>query len=237
MKTILHKASTRGQADHGWLKSYHTFSFANYYHPDRLNFGALRVLNDDEVAPNRGFGKHPHNNMEIISIPLEGVLEHQDSMGTVSLIKKGDIQVMSAGTGVTHSERNKNKDQLVKFLQIWVLPNKQNVSPRYDQISLKEVAQQNTFYQILSPYKEDQGVWINQDAWFHLGDFNKGINTHYTFQKEKNGVYLFVLEGQVIVNGQTLERRDGYGLWDTKSFDLEAASDAQVLVMEVPMNL
>lgn len=237
MNTVLHKASTRGQANHGWLNSHHTFSFANYYHPERMNFGVLRVLNDDEVAPSRGFGRHPHDNMEIISIPLEGDLEHQDSMGTVSVIKKGDIQVMSAGTGVTHSEMNKNKDQAVKFLQIWVFPREKNVQPRYDQISIKEVAQKNAFYQVLSPNKEDQGVWIHQDAWFHLGEFDKGSSTHYDLHKEGNGMYLFVLEGGVKVNGQALDRRDGYGIWDAKGFDLEATEDAQVLLMEVPMSL
>lgn len=237
MNTVLHKANTRGQANHGWLNSHHTFSFANYYHPERMNFGVLRVLNDDEVAPSRGFGRHPHDNMEIISIPLEGDLEHQDSMGTVSVIKKGDIQVMSAGTGVTHSEMNKNKDQAVKFLQIWVFPREKNVSPRYDQISLQEVAQKNEFYQVLSPHKEDQGVWIHQDAWFHLGDFDQGNSTAYQLQKEGNGMYLFVLEGEVKVNGQALGRRDGYGMWDAQGFDIEATKDAQVLLMEVPMSL
>ncbi len=235
MNTVLHKASTRGHANHGWLNSHHTFSFANYYNPERMNFGVLRVLNDDEVAPNRGFGQHPHDNMEIISIPLEGDLQHKDSIGTVSVIKKGDIQVMSAGTGVTHSEMNKNADQAVKFLQIWLFPRARNVEPRYDQISLQEVAKKNEFYQVLSPNKDDQGVWINQDAWFHLGDFDKGASTRYDLKKIGNGIYVFVLEGSVTVNGQTLERRDGYGLWATDGFNLEASSDAQTLIMEVPM--
>ena len=172
MKTVLHTSDTRGYADHGWLKSYHTFSFANYHDPERMHFGVLRVLNDDEVAPGRGFGTHPHSNMEIVSIPLEGDLEHKDSMGNTTVINEGDIQVMSAGTGVHHSEFNKNKDRSVKFLQIWVIPNRKDVTPRYDQISIRDMQRNNTFYQILSPNKDDEGVWIHQDAWFHIGDFD-----------------------------------------------------------------
>ena len=176
---ILHKADTRGNANHGWLQSRHTFSFANYYNPERMNFGALRVLNDDSVAAGMGFGTHPHDNMEIISIPLEGDLEHKDSMGNISVIKHGDIQVMSAGTGIFHSEYNKNKDRLVKFLQIWVFPDKKNVTPRYDQITLDLADRHNKLQQILSPDAEDTGVWIHQKAWFHLGKFEKGISTEY----------------------------------------------------------
>ncbi len=174
METVLHRADTRGNANHGWLHSRHSFSFANYYNPERMNFGVLRVLNDDIVAGGRGFGKHPHSNMEIISIPLSGDLEHKDSMGNATVIKQGDIQVMSAGTGVAHSEYNKNENEEVKFLQIWVIPNKENVTPRYDQIKLSEIQKENSFYQILSPNKDDQGVWIHQNAWFHLGDFEAG---------------------------------------------------------------
>ena len=174
MKTVYHKADTRGFADHGWLKSHHTFSFANYYNPERISFGVLRVLNDDQVASGMGFGTHPHRDMEIISIPLEGDLEHKDSMGTTAVIRNGEIQVMSAGTGVQHSEYNKNKDGLVKFLQIWVIPNKMNVTPRYDQISIKENEKINDFQQILSPNPYDEGVWIHQNAWFNLAKFEKG---------------------------------------------------------------
>ncbi|MGD9772447.1 MAG: pirin family protein, partial [Parabacteroides sp.] len=171
MKTVLHKAASRGHANHGWLESYHTFSFANYYNPQRIHFGALRVLNDDKVSAGMGFGKHPHDNMEIISIPLSGELEHKDSMGNVAVIKAGEVQVMSAGSGIYHSEFNKREDKEVRFLQIWVFSNKKNVTPRYDQISIKEIAKDNAFYQILSPNSDDQGVWIYQDAWFHLGKF------------------------------------------------------------------
>ena len=169
MKTVLHKADTRGHANHGWLDTHHSFSFANYHNPERMHFGVLRVLNDDRVAEGRGFGTHPHDNMEIISIPLEGDLEHKDSMGNVAVIKEGDVQVLSAGTGISHSEYNMNQDSEVKFLQIWVFPNKKQVEPRYDQISVRDIEKENQLYQILSPSMDDQGVWIHQNAWFSLG--------------------------------------------------------------------
>lgn len=237
MKTVIHKAETRGHANHGWLNSHHTFSFANYHNPERMNFGVLRVLNDDTVAAGMGFGTHPHDNMEIISIPLEGDLEHKDSMGNTTVIKEGDVQVMSAGTGVTHSEYNKNKDKEVKFLQIWVFPNKRNISPRYDQISLRDIEKENEFYQILSPNQDDQGVWINQDAWFHLGKFTEGSTDEYQIKKEGNGIYAFILEGEVEINDQKLSKRDGMGIWDIDSFKVKATKNARVLLMEVPMTL
>lgn len=237
MNTVLHKSDTRGNANHGWLKSRHTFSFANYYNPERMHFGVLRVLNDDIVAPGMGFAKHPHDNMEIISIPLDGDLEHKDSMGNVAVIRKGDVQVMSAGTGVYHSEFNRNKDQEVKFLQIWVFPNKKDVTPRYDQISIREVEKNNEFYQILSPNKDDQGVWIHQDAWFSLGNFDQEKETTYTLNKPGNGVYLFVLEGSIKVEGQELSKRDGFGMWDVTSFNMKAIEKSRVLLMEVPMSV
>lgn len=237
MKTILHRADTRGHADHGWLNSHHSFSFANYHNPERMNFGVLRVLNDDVVAAGRGFGTHPHSNMEIISIPLEGDLQHMDDMGNSTVIKEGDVQVMSAGTGVSHSEYNKNQDELVKFLQIWVFPNKKNVTPRYDQISIKNFETKNSLYQILSPNPTDDGVWIHQDAWFHLGSYESGKTDSYTIKKEGNGVYIFVLEGEIEVNDQKLNRRDGFGIWETDSFQLKTITEAKVLVMEVPMTL
>lgn len=233
--SILHKADTRGKADHGWLMSYHTFSFANYYNPDRMHFGALRVLNDDRVNPGMGFGTHPHDNMEIISIPLEGDLEHKDSMGNVAVIKNGDVQVMSAGTGITHSEYNKNNDQLVKFLQIWVFPNKRNVAPRYDQITLKAADRHNQLQQIVSPNPNDAGAWIHQDAWFHLSKMDAGKKLSYTLKKNGNGLYAFVLSGELKLNGQLLNTRDGFGIWNTEAFELEAVSGTEVLLMEVPM--
>ncbi len=236
MKTVLHKAATRGHANHGWLDSHHTFSFANYYNPERVQFGVLRVLNDDVVAPGRGFGTHPHDNMEIISIPLSGDLKHKDSMGNEAVIKEGDVQVMSAGTGIFHSEFNKNEDQEVRFLQIWVFPKERNVEPRYDQISIRDVEKKNAFYQVLSPNKDDEGVWIHQDAWFHIGKFDNGTSDEYTIKKSGNGVYAFVLDGEVEINGQKLGKRDGLGISETDKLGVKATSDARVLLMEVPMS-
>jgi redox-sensitive bicupin YhaK (pirin superfamily) len=235
--SVFHPANSRGDANHGWLQSKHTFSFANYYNPDRMHFGVLRVLNDDTVASGMGFGTHPHDNMEIISIPLEGDLEHKDSMGNTQVIKHGDIQVMSAGTGIYHSEYNRNKNNLVKFLQIWVFPNKRDVTPRYDQITLNQEDRHNRFQQILSPSADDEGVWIQQDAWFHLGKFEKNKTTNYTFKKESNGVYVFVLSGKLEVNGQLLNNRDGFGIWNSKSIEFKFNEDSEVLLIEVPMNV
>lgn len=238
MKTVVHKANTRGHANHGWLDTHHSFSFANYYNPERMHFGVLRVLNDDSVAPGRGFGTHPHDNMEIISIPLEGDLEHKDSMGNTAVIKEGDVQVMSAGTGVFHSEYNRNKDQQVKFLQIWMFPNQKNVEPRYDQISISDLKKPNDFYQVLSPNADDQGVWVHQNAWFHLGDFDQGATKKYTMKAEGNGLYAFVINGSLKIEGQGLSQRDGMGVWDTNEISIEATDpNTRVLFMEVPMGI
>ncbi len=234
--SVLHKADTRGHANHGWLDSHHSFSFANYYNPDRMHFGALRVLNDDRVDPGMGFGTHPHDNMEIISIPLEGDLEHKDSMGNTTVIRNGDIQVMSAGTGIQHSEFNKNNDRLTKFLQIWLFPNKRNVSPRYDQITLNITDRHNKLQQILSPNSDDEGVWIHQDAWFHLGKFDVDFKIEYPLKKKGNGVYAFVLKGDVTINSIALNQRDGFGIWDIEKLSIQSNSqDAEILLMEVPM--
>ncbi|MBI3883203.1 MAG: pirin family protein [Sphingobacteriales bacterium] len=235
--SVLHKAATRGEANHGWLKSHHTFSFANYYNPDRMHFGVLRVLNDDAVDGGKGFDRHPHDNMEIISIPLEGSLEHKDSMGNVAVIKNGDVQVMSAGTGVFHSEYNEDKAGLVKFLQIWVYPNKKNVQPRYDQITLNLEDRHNKLQQILSPNADDAGVWIHQNAWFHLGKFDAGVTANYTFKAKGNGLYVFNLKGDIQINEQILNTRDGYGIWDVDNVAIKANTDAEFLLMEVPMEL
>ncbi len=236
MNTVIHRADSRGHANHGWLDTHHTFSFANYQNPDRMNFGALRVLNDDRVAPGRGFGTHPHDNMEIISIPLEGDLEHQDSMGNTATIREGDLQVMSAGTGIFHSEYNRNADREVKFLQIWLFPKISNVEPRYDQISLRDLERKNSWYQVLSPDKNDQGVWIHQDAWFHMGSFEPGKKVEYTLQKEGNGVYVFMLDGEAEAAGVKLGTRDGMGIWKVSGFSVRAVSQARILLMEVPMD-
>jgi len=237
MKTVVHKANTRGQANHGWLQSYHSFSFASYYNPHRMNFGAIRVLNDDIVKGGQGFGTHPHQNMEIISIPLEGDLEHKDSMDNTVIINEGDVQAMSAGTGIYHSEYNKNKDKEVKFLQIWVVPNKKDVIPKFDQISIRDLEKHNDFYQILSPNKEDDGVWIHQDAWFHMGKFENNKEASYQIKKSGNGIYAFVLEGKVEIEGQTLEKRDGFGVWDVESIALKSNTKSKILLMEVPMSV
>ncbi len=237
MKTVIHRANTRGHANHGWLDSHHTFSFAGYYNPDRMNFGVLRVLNDDVVSEGRGFGTHPHDNMEIISIPLEGDLEHKDSMGNTTVIRQGDVQVMSAGTGIYHSEYNKNADQPVKFLQIWVFPNQKGVTPRYDQITLDPNKLRNQLAQVLSPNPEDDGVWVHQNAWFHMGRLEPGFETTYKLKDPANGVYTFVIEGDVTINGQALRQRDGMGVWETDELTLKADSNARVLLMEVPMQL
>ncbi|MFA7229362.1 MAG: pirin family protein [Melioribacteraceae bacterium] len=234
-KTILHKAETRGHADHGWLNAYHTFSFANYYDPERINFGALRVLNDDTIDAGMGFGTHPHDNMEIISIPLEGDLEHKDSMGNAGVIRFGDIQVMSAGTGIRHSEYNANKERRTKLLQIWIFPNKENVTPRYDQMTLNLADGRNKLQQIVSPNADDEGVWIHQNAWLPLGNFNKGITADYNIKSEGNGVYAFILKGDVTIDGQQLNTRDGFGIWDTDRISIKADSDSELLLIEVPM--
>lgn len=235
-QTIYHAANTRGKADLGWLKSFHTFSFGGYYNPQRMNFGALRVLNDDTVAGGKGFGEHPHDNMEIISIPLKGGLKHQDSMDNVAVISDGDIQVMSAGTGIFHQEHNDDKHEAVQFLQIWVYPNVLNVAPRYDQLTLNKVDRHNKLQQVLSPNKDDAGVWIYQNAWFHLGNFDKGITADYELKAKGNGVYVFVLSGSIKIGDQQLATRDGFGIWDTDKFTIEATENAEFLLMEVPMS-
>ena len=236
MKTVLHTADSRGHTDHGWLDSYHTFSFANYYNPNRVNFGVLRVLNDDCVAAGKGFGKHPHDNMEIISIPLSGDLEHRDSMGNHGIIISGEIQVMSAGNGITHSEFNANSKNEVRFLQIWVIPNQKNVTPRYDQISLKDIHKPNELFQILSPNADEQGVWIHQNAWFHLGELSAGWIGKYDWKETSNGVYFFVIEGEVTIGGQHLSSRDGLGITESTSVEIITYSATKLLVMEVSMD-
>jgi quercetin 2,3-dioxygenase len=234
---ILHPAASRGHANHGWLDSYHTFSFASYHNPERVHFGVLRVLNDDSVSSGMGFGTHPHDNMEIISIPLSGDLEHKDSMGNLQIIREGDIQVMSAGTGIQHSEYNRNPDKPVQFLQIWIFPNKKGVNPRYDQLTLDTEKMKNKLAQILSPNPEDEGVWIHQDCWFHRGKFEAGQNTNYTLKKSGNGLYVLLLEGKAEISGQTLHRRDGIGITESDLVEFHFSEPSDVLLMEVPMTL
>lgn len=236
MKTILHKANTRGHANHGWLNSYHTFSFAGYYDPSRMNFGALRVLNDDTVAGGMGFGKHPHDNMEIISIPLSGDLEHNDTTGRHEIIKQGDVQIMSAGSGIQHSEKNANHNKEVQFLQIWVMPAKRNIEPRYEQKSFLPADRKNKLQTVVAP-DDVEAVWINQNAWFSLGNLEKGIDTNYHLHKKESGVYAFVIKGDVTINGVALNERDGLGITEVETLNITADNDAELLLMEVPMKL
>jgi redox-sensitive bicupin YhaK (pirin superfamily) len=235
MKKVYHSSQTRGEANHGWLQARHSFSFANFFDPERVQFGALRVLNDDIIAPGMGFGMHPHDNMEIITIPLEGALEHKDNMDNLGVIEADEIQVMSAGTGVYHSEYNKNKDQPINLLQLWVFPNQKNVSPRYDQKSIKDLKKVNAFYPIVTPDPKASGMWIHQDAWFHLGDFDQITKLNYILHKEGNGVYAFLIEGTANVEGEKLEKRDALGIWETETIAIEAGSQTRILLIEVPM--
>ena len=236
MKTVFHPSSQRGKANHGWLNSRHSFSFANYHDSSKMNFGLLRVLNDDVVSGGQGFGQHPHENMEIISIPLSGDLKHEDSMGNKTVIREGEIQVMSAGTGIFHSEYNANKEQAVEFLQIWIFPRSQDIPPRYDQTELNDLHLANTLHQVLSPNPSDQGVWIHQDAWFHIGTFDEVIETVYPIKKEGNGIYAFVLEGSFDINGQRLEKRDALGIWETLELSIHSLDlNSRLLLIDVPM--
>lgn len=235
MKKTIHKADTRGHADHGWLNAWHSFSFAGFHDPERVHFGALRVLNDDTVAGGMGFGMHPHDNMEIITIPLAGQLEHKDSMGNTGTISKGEVQVMSAGTGIHHSEKNRNHHEQVKLLQIWVFPDTKNVKPRYDQKAFDLSAEKNKLVNIVSPAGEKEGLNIHQHAWFHLGRLDKDFSTMYDLKDKQNGVYAFVIDGEVTINGEKLERRDGLGITETDKLAIQADSDAELLLMEVPM--
>jgi hypothetical protein len=237
MKTQIHRAESRGHANHGWLDTHHTFSFANYFDPERIRFGLLRVLNDDIVDGGKGFGTHPHENMEIISIPLEGDLEHKDSMGTVGVIRKNDVQVMSAGTGVYHSEYNANPDKPVNFLQLWIFPKYKDIKPRYDQRTYDPADRENRIQTIVSPLESsDDSIKINQDAWMHRLRLDKGKEFSYDVRKPGNGVYLFVLEGELLVGDEVLKRRDGMGLQELDRFHFSASNDSELLIIEVPMN-
>lgn len=236
MKTIVHKADSRGSADHGWLKSRHTFSFAGYYNPERMHFGILRVLNDDQVAGGMGFGTHPHENMEIVSIPLQGDLEHKDSTGRHKIIKQGDVQIMSAGTGIQHSEYNHSKDEEVHFLQIWVFPKEKDIEPRYEQKTYEPENRMNKFQTVVSPEGGD-ALWINQDAYFSMANLDAGTRLNYKVNKPGNGVYLFVLNGDLEAADQSLSTRDAVGVSETESFELKAKSYAEVLAIEVPMQI
>lgn len=234
MKTVVHKSESRGNANHGWLKSRHTFSFAGYYNPERVHFGALRVLNDDQVTGGQGFGTHPHDNMEIVSIPLQGDLEHKDSTGRNEVIRQGDVQIMSAGSGISHSEFNHNSDEEVHFLQIWVFPKKRNIEPRYEQKTYLADDRMNQFQTVVSP-EGGTALWINQDAYFSMANLDAGTRLKYELKKPGNGIYLFVLNGELDVIGEVLDTRDAIGITDTNEIEIKAKSYAEILVIEVPM--
>ncbi len=231
------KADSRGHADHGWLNTHHSFSFANYYDPQRVNFGALRVLNDDRIAAGEGFGKHPHDNMEIITIPLKGDLKHADSMGNTTVIREGDIQVMSAGKGIFHSEVNNNTDKDVELLQIWVIPEKLSVEPRYGQITLEKGSLKNRFKQIISPNTDDEGLWIYQKAWFYIGELEEGHVEKYKINSLDNGIYIFVIEGNITVDLNQLNRRDAISITEAQEVTITSDTQSNVLIIEVPLKL
>lgn len=235
MKKIVYLATERGVANHGWLFAKHSFSFANYYDPQKMNFGCLRVLNDDIVSAGMGFGTHPHNNMEIITIPLSGSLKHKDSMGHTSVIESGKIQVMSAGSGITHSELNASRTDDLSLFQIWILPNKQNVEPRYDQFMMDVSKMKNNFLQVVSPNQDDEGTWIYQNAWIHIIEMDESSTQEYSLKDSNNGVYSMLIEGEIEVESETLKSRDAIGIWEVQSIKFKAVSKTKLLVIEVPM--
>ena len=235
---VLHRADTRGSADHGWLRSKHSFSFASYQNRARMHFGVLRVLNDDEIAGGTGFGMHPHDNMEIISIPLQGGLEHQDSMGNNTVIRAGEVQVMSAGTGVKHSEYNHSKTDWGAFLQIWLFPKVRQVAPRYDQKAFAAAGRRNAWQNIVAPMGTQlEGVKVHQDAWFWLSDLTANKTLTYQTKQAENGLYLFLIEGSLQVGGQILNKRDALGVWNVSGLEIRALKESKVLLMDIPMQL
>lgn len=235
MKTILHKATERGNADHGWLKANHYFSFANYYNAEKVNFGLLRVLNDDRIAPAMGFGTHPHDNMEIITIPLQGVVKHRDSMGHEGLIKAGDVQIMSAGSGIMHSEFNGSASEELNLFQIWIFPKKRNIDPRYDQRSYSVNEREGKFQLLVSPGKEEGTLWINQDAWLSMGSFSAGTAVNYPLHDSNSGVFVVVVKGTAEIAGKALSTRDAIGVYEASSVDITTGPDTELLLIEVPM--
>jgi len=232
----IHQADSRGKASHGWLSSYHTFSFASYYNPQRMGFGKLRVINDDTVVPSEGFGIHPHRDMEIISIPLKGALEHKDSMGNVQVIREGEVQIMSAGTGITHSEYNHSDSEDVNFLQIWVLPKELNIEPRYGQKEFSKEGRKNKFQLVISPDKDSsQSIWINQDAYFSLADLDSDKELDYQLHNKEHGVYIFLIGGSIEVADAKLQTRDGMTITGSDTLHIKAQQNSQILLMEVPL--
>lgn len=235
MKTTFHAASSRGHANHGWLDTHHTFSFAGYYDPARVHFGLLRVLNDDVVKGGMGFGQHPHDNMEIVSIPLSGALEHRDNTGGHGVIRSGEVQIMSAGSGIVHSEKNASATEPVNFLQIWIFPKEKNIEPRYDQKVFKKEDRINRIQMVVSPDKSSNTLWINQNAWFSLSHLSKDTGIDYKLHDPSNGLYVFVIDGEITAGGHNMKKRDGMGIWETDTVRIESQKDAEILLMEVPM--
>jgi redox-sensitive bicupin YhaK (pirin superfamily) len=236
MKTIFHKSTERGHANHGWLNAHHSFSFASYHDPNKEHFGLLRVLNDDIIAPGKGFGAHPHDNMEIVTIPLKGTLEHKDNMGNIGVIRPNEIQAMSAGSGLMHSEYNHSKTEEINLLQIWVFPKEQDIKPRYEQKIFSEEEKKGKLKTIVSPAKSDDVMWINQDAYFSIGKFDNETNLSYSIKHKGNGAYVFIIEGNAVIAGQQLDKRDALGIWDTENFDIMIGKNSEILVIDVPMN-
>jgi redox-sensitive bicupin YhaK (pirin superfamily) len=236
MKTLFHNASERGHADHGWLNAHHSFSFASYHDPSKVHFGLLRVLNDDIVSPGMGFGMHPHDNMEIVTIPLSGTLEHKDSMGNIGVIRPNEIQAMSAGSGLMHSEYNHSKTEPINLLQIWVFPKERNIKPRYDQKIFSEEQKKGTFKTIVAPEKNDDVMWINQDAYFSIGKFDTATKEEYKIKHPGNGAYVFVIEGGASIDGQKMGKRDAMGVWETDRFTIDIDPGSELLIIDVPMN-
>lgn len=237
MEKVVYKADTRGSADHGWLKTNFTFSFAGYYNPERVHFGTLRVFNDDVVAAGEGFGMHPHDNMEIVTIPLSGSLEHRDSEGNRFVVKHGDVQHMSAGKGMMHSEYNPSDSEDVSLLQIWVFPKVKNIDPVYSQKTFDTEEWKDTLVTVVSPEESDNSLKINQDAYFSLGDLSKGKKIDYNVKIKGNGAFIFIIEGDVKVNGELYNKRDSIGIRDTDKVELEAVSNSKVLVIDLPMRM
>lgn len=236
MKKIFYESSSRGHQNHGWLNAKHTFSFANYYDPDRINFGALRVLNDDIVEGGKGFGRHPHDNMEIITIPLFGELAHQDSMGFKGVIKSGEVQVMSAGSGLYHSEFNASETEPLNLFQIWIFTNHRDVPPRYDSKIFKTFSDKNELTLVVSPDGDDESMWIYQDAWISIGNFDKDVSLEYRLKFKDNGVFIMSIEGEFLAEDQHLEDRDAVGIWDVDSVNIKSLSnESRILIIEVPM--
>lgn len=236
MKTIFHAADQRGFANHGWLQAAHSFSFAQYYDPSKVHFGLLRVLNDDIVAPAMGFGMHGHDNMEIVTIPLKGSLAHKDSLGSAGTITPGEVQIMSAGSGIQHSEFNASETEAVNLLQIWVFPKERNIQPRYDQKAFDTSTSTNQFQLLVSPTEKEGSLWINQDACFSLGTFQEKQEVQYQFTFPDNGAYVFVIEGEITLANQILGRRDAMGVYHTDQISFTVQQEAKVLVIEIPMN-